>query len=99
MYLSACPSSRLVCQGLNVPVSEEHESDSRASSHLTAAKATSTSPSLLSAWVSRQGVGVSHLITPSSVLAGGGMGRTLMSGFLAAGTRLAAVEGGNVRGS
>lgn len=34
-----------------------------------------------------------------SVLAGGGVGRTLMSGFLAAGTRLAAMEGDNLRGS
>ena len=34
-----------------------------------------------------------------SVLAGGGMGRTFMSGFLAAGTRLAAMGGGNLRES
>lgn len=52
--------SRLMCQGLRVLVSEEHTSDSEVSIPLTAAKATSTSSSLLSTRVSSQGVGVCH---------------------------------------
>ena len=70
-------------------VSDAHTGEGNASRHLPAAKAPPSLPPVLT----RQPVGICHLtITGRVALVGAGVGGTLMSDFLAAGTRLTATE-------